>query len=293
MDGLLWVEAADARAFAEGRVKTGDRYATFAEADALPKTPADGYALRTDHVLLRTDVAFARARELARLAERHVGAVLGVFGDALDLRLPADPLRIVVAARRTGYEAMLRQRVASEVAWNAFYEAADGTVYACDELGRNGGLPVALDLDHEMVHALLDLGRADAGRAALFGRPQFWAWEAAAVWAEGLAESSDLRKGAERLARFRRRRAWGEVTPLAELVTLRQDAFVGRHYDETASFMAWLMEADGRRHRKGFLALLVEVMGGFGEVGSFERHLGLSPEDAQHRWLLALDASSR
>ena len=292
-DGLLWVEKEHAEAFSRGLVRAGGRYATVAEADALPKTPTEGYALRTDHLLVRTNVPFARARELARLAESHVGAVLLAFGEALDLRLPADPLRIVIAARREEYRTLLRERVSAEVSWNAFYEADDGTVYACDEPVAEGGLPVAADLRHEMVHALLDLGRSDAGRSLLFARPQFWAWEAAAVWAEGLGDPPGASAGAERLARFARRRAAGEVTPLAALFALRQDAFEGRHYDETASFVGWLMEAEGGRWRGGFLALVSEVMAGRGEAGSFERLVGLTARDAERRWLAAAPARGR
>jgi hypothetical protein len=288
-DDLLWVEREHADEYAKGRIWTGDRYATVAEADALSKTADHGYVLRSDHVVLRTNVSFARAKDLARLCERHLEAVLDVFGEPLDLRLPADPLRVVVAAGRDEFTRLLRERVSVGVEWGAFYQAADGTVYASDERGRVGGLSLAADLRHELTHAILDLGRDDAGRGAMFGRPQFWAWEASAIWAEGLGDPAGAREGRERFDRFRLRRAAGQTVPLAELFALRQEDFLGRHYDETASFMAWLMDAEGGRYRAGFHALLRQVMAGWGESDFFERYVGIAVPEAERRWLASLD----
>jgi len=53
------------------------------------------------------------------------------------------------------------------------------------------------------------------------------------------------------------------------------------------------MEAEGRRYRPGFLALLLETMGGTADAASFERARRLSPEDAERRWLASLDAGAR
>ena len=288
VEGLLWIERERADAYARGLLWTGGRYSTIAEADALPKSADQGYVLRADHVVLRTNVRFARAKELVRLCEHHLVAVLDAFGEPLDLRLPADPLRIVVAARRDEFARFLHEHVAQEVEWGAFYQAADGAVYASDERRPAGGLSVAADLRHELTHAILDLGRGDAGRGAMFGRPQFWAWEAAAVWSEGLGDPPAEREGRERLARFALRRAAGQTVPLAELFALRQEDFLGRHYDETASFMAWLMDADGGRYRGGFHALLKQVMAGWGESDFFERFVGLPVAEAERRWLASI-----
>lgn len=287
-DGLLWVEARDAEAFRAGRLRLGDGTVPFAEADRVPKSADGGYALRTDHLLLRTNVAFARARELAALAEAHVARVLEVYGPALDLRLPEDPLRLVVASRRAEFGRLLQQKVADPVEWGAFYDAKDGVVYASDEPLGQGGVGVVADLRHELTHAILDLGRPEAGRARMFLRPHFWIWEGSALYAEGLGDPAGARAGSERFARFQRRLAWGEAVPLATLLALGQDAFVGRHYDQTASFMLWLLDGDGGARRAPTLALLSRVMDGDGATGDFERILGMSAQDAEARWLASL-----
>lgn len=290
VDDLLWVESRDVEAFRRGLLRAGERWVPIEEADAALSSPEEGYLLRTDHFTLRTNVAFARAKDLARLVEEHARLVLEAFGEALDLRFPEDPIPVVVARRRAEYERLLAARVPAAVEWGAFYWAADGTVYASDETRQKGGLDVVADVRHETTHAILDLGRAEApgtgnGRARMFGRPQFWAWEAAAIWSEGLGDPPSARRGAERFERFRRRLSWGEVVPLAELLALPQSRLEGRHYDQIASLVRWLMEEEGLRHRAGFLSLLGRVMDGWGEPDDFHRFVGISPDEAQARWL--------
>ncbi len=284
VDDLLWIEAAHADAFRRGEILLDGRYVPFAEADAAPKSPEAGYVLRTDHLLLRTNVSLHRARTLASEAEAHIGRVLAVFGDPLDLRLPEDPLRVVVAARRAEFQALLARTIAAAVDWNAFYETSSGTVYAADEAGGGGGLPLVADLRHEMTHAILDLGRPEAGRSAMYARPQFWLWEGAALWTENLGDANGVAAGYTRFDRFRRRAVWGDVVPLGELFVLQQGAFLGRHYDETAVFMAWLLATEGGARRAGTFALLAKVMDGDAEVPDFERLVGLSVDEAEGRW---------
>jgi hypothetical protein len=288
VDALLWVRSEDADAYRRGLLRCGERMVPIEEADRIEKTPEDGYVLRTDHLTLRTDVGFRRAVDLARIAETHVERLLAVFGGPLDLRTPDDPMRLVVAAHRLDFERILADRVAEPRAWGAFYAAADGAVYACDEPLATGGLSVVADLRHETTHAVLDLGRRDDGRHRMFSRPQFWVWEGVAMWSEGLGDPPGAREGAERLARFRRRLAWGDVTPLSELFVLGQDGFLGRHYDEAASLMNWLMDADQGARRDGLFRLLARAMDGDAERDDFKAMVGLSPEDAERRWKASL-----
>ena len=167
-DGLLWVEARDAEAFRAGRLRLGDGAPC-----PSPRRTASRSPPRTGTCCGRTTCScartspFARARELAAQAETHVGRVLEVYGHALDLRLPEDPLRLVVASRRVGVRAGCSQeKVADPVDWGAFYEAKDGVVYASDEPLGQGGVGVVADLRHEMTHAILDLGRPGVGPGA-------------------------------------------------------------------------------------------------------------------------------
>jgi hypothetical protein len=119
----------------------------------------------------------------------------------------------------------------------------------------------------------------------MFRRPQFWIWEGVAVHAEGLGDPQGRSAGGERGARLRRRLAWGEHEPLRRLLSLSQDGFEGRHYDQAGSVATWLLEADGGARRQRALALLAHAMGGRAEVEDFERLVGLSPEEAERLWL--------
>lgn len=284
MDDLLWIEAAHADAFRRGEILLDGRYVPFAQADAAPKSPEAGYVLRTDHVLLRTNVSLHRARTLAGEAEAHIERVLAILGDPLDLRMPEDPLRVVVAARRAEFQALLARTIPAAVDWNAFYETSRGTVYAADEAVGASGLPLVADLRHEMTHAILDLSRPEAGRAGMYVRPNFWLWEGVALWTENLGDANGAPSAGPRFDRFRRRAVWGDVVPLDELFALRQDAFLGRHYDETAVFMAWLLATEGGARRAGTFAMLAKVMDGEGETGDFARFVGLTPDEAERRW---------
>jgi hypothetical protein len=287
-DGLLWIEAAHADAFRRGYLHDGASYVRFEEADANARSAEDGHVLRTDHVLLRTDVPFARARRLAEDCERHAARVIAAFGEALDLRVPSDPLPVYVAARRREFEAWLRDKVPRPVEWGAFYHAATGRVFASDERREEGGLSTVADLRHEATHAILDRGSKDGVSPAAFSRPHFWIWEGAAVWSEGLGDPPDAREGRERFDRFRRRHAWADVVPLSTLFRLPQDQFLGRHYDQTASFMRWLMEADAGTRRPAALRLLARVVSGRAVEEDFARLVGLTPDDAERRWLSTL-----
>jgi hypothetical protein len=288
VDDLLWVEAQDGDAFRRGLLRYGEGYVATEDADRIAKPVLEGYVLRTDHIVLRTNVAFARARDLAQLAEDHVTRVLEALGAPLDLRFPADPIPVVVASRCPEFRALLVERVAPGVEWGAFYQAVDGTVYACDERKAEGGLPVAADLRHELTHAILDLGRPERGRRALFARPHFWAWEGIAMWSESLGDPAGSGAGEERIARFKRRLAWNELVPVEQLAGLTQDQFVGRHYDEAASLMTWLLDGSDGARRAGTLALVSRVMDGQAEIGDFERLVGISLPEAQRLWLASL-----
>jgi hypothetical protein len=282
------VHRADLDAFRRGLLRWEDGYVTTEVADGLPKEPLAGYVLRTDHLILRTNVAFARARQLARLAEVHADRILAALGEPLDLRFPQDPIPIVVCAKCPEFENLLATRVPHGVDWNAFYLAADGTVYACDERPAEGGLSVEADLRHELTHAILDLGRPEAGRRFMFERPQFWVWEGIATWSESLGDPPCARAGAERISRFQRRLAWGDRVSLRALSLLPQAEFRGRHYDQAAAFTTWLLEAQGGRHRAGTYALLAHVMEGRAAEGDFARLVGMSPEEAECAWLASL-----
>ena len=281
VDGLLWIEQAHVAAYAQGRVFDGAGFVSVAA--PLPAgTPAErGYRLRTDHVALHTNAAWARAEAIAREAEAHVGRLVSGYGDALDLRLPAGPLKVVVTATRAEFERTLAGLVQDPVGWGAFYDARSGNVYVSLETAARGGMPWQADLRHEMTHQILDLSRPPSRRGRAFPPPWFWLWEGIALYAESLGGGV----ASPRAARFAVRHARGEGTPLPELMRLDPWTFQGRHYDQTASLARFLFDPRRPAVRAGALSLVRDLLKAPVEPDALLRRTGLDPAALERAWL--------
>lgn len=281
VDGLLWIHADHVEAYRAGQVFDGVGFVSVAS-PLPPGTQAErGYRLRTSHVALHTNAAWKRAEVVAREAEAHVTRLVGSYGDALDLRLPSGPLKVVVTATRAEFESVLAGLVRDPVGWGAFYDARSGNVYVSLEPAARGSMPWQADLRHEMTHQILDLSRATSLRGRAFPPPWFWLWEGIALHAEGLGGGAP----SPRPARFQRRRARNEWTPLAELVRLGPWSFEGRHYDQTASLMGYLLDPADPQVRAGTLSLVRDLLRGGVEAQALERRTGLDVATLQQRWL--------
>ena len=259
----------------------------------LPSSPpGEGLALRTDHVLLSTDLPAVRALPLVQAAQREVEGLMAAYGEALDLRLPAAPLRVTVYALRTDFEVALAAAVPEPTGWNAFYDVVSGTVSVSAEPATAAPLPVLADLRHELAHALVDLSAPrNPPHLAIVGGLHFWLWEGFAVHAESHPDGwAGPRQpdAAARAERFRARRARGGPTPLAEFFRLDQAHFEGRHYDQAALLMDFLMGDDVLRART--LDLLRRVLRGDVAKNDVERDLGVSLPELEARWRAALAA---
>lgn len=284
VDGLLWIAAADQEAYSRGSV-TGAR-GPVPRQRALPPNVAarDGFLLRTDHVALHTNVAWDSAFAVAREAEDHVQRLVGGYGEVLGLRLPNGPLQIVVTATRAEFTSHLRGLVHGHVSWGAFYDARSGIVYTSLEQAPAGGLPWRADLRHEMTHQILDLSRPNARRGRPFPEPWFWLWEGIAVWTEDLGDAPEQSRASARLERFRKRYAWDDWTPLPELFRLSPARFVGKHYDQTASLMRYLMDPAAPARRAATLDTVRRLLRGRLTGTALTRALGMDTGQLQAAW---------
>jgi hypothetical protein len=282
VDDLLWAEGENVDVVA--RHAGGP---ALARARPLPPgTPAEsGYVLRSDHVSLRTNLPWEEALRIARLAETHVRLLFERYGDDLDLRLPDAPLTVLAVATRAEFDARLRRFVAEEVSWGAFYESTSATVFVSREPAPRGPLPLEADLRHELTHQVLDLSTPDVGRGRIFAGLHFWLWEGIAVHAESLGDAPDRPANRERFARFARRLAAGEWTPLETLLRMPQARFDGRHYDQTASLMRYLMEAGFPNGRTAVVTTLRDLLRARAGPEDFLRRLGTTPADLETRWI--------
>ncbi len=280
VDDLLWIAEGDVEAYRQGLVHDGDRYVSV-RAPLPHGTPAGrGYRLRADHIALHTNAAWERAKVVAREAEAHVQRLVSQYGEALDLRLPQGPLKLIVTDSRGELETTLAGLVHHPVGWGAFYDARSGNVYMSLEPATRGALPWQADLRHEMTHQILDLSRRSGRRGRTFGTPWFWLWEGIAIWSEGLG--GDM--GSQRAARFRKRHANGEWTRLAALARLDAGSFEGRHYDQTASLMDYLLDPRRPALRHATFSIVRDLLHGSVPADALARRGGVDLPTFEARW---------
>ncbi len=289
VDGLVWIDSAHQTAWQQGQIQSRGAYVDRSHS-AATASATQAHVLRTDHVELFTNAAATQGLEVARAAQRHVELLFAQYAQALDLRFPASPLRVVVTSGRAEFQSILRNRVPDDVGWGAFYDGRDGAVYVCLEPARAGALPWIADLRHEMTHQILDLSRPSSRRGRSFGTGWFWLWEGVAIHAESLGDPPGVDAGAMRLARFATRRSRGEVTPWATLMQYRSADYKGRHYDQTASMMRFLMDPTSSRgqSRQGLFRLLGQLMQGPLQAEGFERVMGASVAAYEQAWRAGL-----
>ncbi|MDA1194506.1 MAG: hypothetical protein O2894_04915 [Planctomycetota bacterium] len=281
VDGLLWIEASHAEAYAAGLVPSGGSFVS-ARQMLPPTTPADeGFRLRTDHLAVHTNASWAQASLIAREAEAHVTRLVASYGDALNLRLPQGPLKVIVMATRAEFEAALHQQVGDPLGWGAYYDARTGAVNISLEPAAHGALPWQADLRHELTHQVLDLSRPLARRGRPFPVPWFWLWEGIAVWSEGLGGGPTT----EREARWRVRRARGEVEPIARLIERDATSFEGRHYDQAGLFVTWLLDPGVAPRQRATLDLVRDLLRGGVGADEWVARLGNTPDELERRWL--------
>lgn len=281
---LLWLRSEDLPLWQEGGA--GVR-------PVLGSPPGEGLTLRTDHVLVTTDLTAVNAIPLARAAQQHVEALIRIYGDALDLRLPHAPLPVTVFQRRSDFEVALAQSIPEPTGWNAFYDVRMGVVRVCAEPSRAAALPLLADLRHELTHAVLDLSASSPPpHPAIVGGLCFWLWEGIAVHAESVVGAPDDGAGAEalrvRAERFRASAAAHGRTPLERFFRLDQPRFEGRHYDQASQVMAFLAGEPDLWPRT--LDLLRRLLRGDVLTNDPEREFAVPAETLEQRWRAWLTA---
>ncbi|MDJ0522243.1 MAG: hypothetical protein QNJ90_09235 [Planctomycetota bacterium] len=285
VDDLLWIDRRDEEAYRSGLVFDGVSYVSVDAAPTRRVRAESGFRLRTDHLAVHTNAPWRQALEIAREAEAHVRRLVGDHGETLDLRLPEGPLKVVVTQTRAEFEETLRTLVRDPVGWGAFYDARSGNVYISLEPARRGPLPWRADLRHEMTHQLMDLSRPPSRRGRAFARPWFWLWEGVAIWAEELGGPSGALE--KRTERFRKHLAWGDATPLDGLLALGPRTYEGRHYDQTASLMSFLVDPASPQRGARVLALVGTLQRGHVPLDALEEATGMSMQQLERSWLAA------
>lgn len=280
VDGLLYLERTHVPAFRRGEVFDGQRYAPWDAALAPTAGPLEGFRLRTGRLLVYTNATWQAARGIAAEAEAHVDRLFARWGEAADLRLPAEPLPVVVARTRADFSRLLPAGV-PQGRYAAWYDARRGSVLVCLEPVSGAEIPWQADLRHELTHQIFDLSRVPGARGRGWPMPWFWLWEGVALHAERLGGGAGELAFHRRWQRFQHRRARGQALLVQQLAGTAPAGFQGQHYDQCAALMAWLLESDSSDRRARMEALVGQLQRGGTPTGGLAEQLGMRPRDLE------------
>ena len=307
----------------QGELPTPDlkRWLPAAEADALRSDFAKGWRITTEHFRIRTNVPLSEAitfgRKLEALHQLFFALMADVIGpDQLPLAqrsknpaakpvLSKNSYQVFYFATREEYAQYLApfQGAEAQESLGKYIPRKEskqfgGVSYFFNDVG--GQLDVTSTLYHETSHQLLFESAGPDDYARNVG--QFWVFEGLGTYFETLQHEPDgsLRIGGlvgPRIAQARKLLLEdGEFVPIEHLVALGRNQFWGEpgsrviylHYAESMALAVFLMQADGGRHREGFLDYVRDAYKGRfrgGSGRSLEDRLGMRHPELNRAFL--------
>lgn len=279
----------------------GNRWLPADQADALRRDWARKWEISTEHFKVFTNVPLNQAIVFGRKLEDLHELFFALMADVIDPdRLPLarrlkgptaregtskPPHVVYYFATRDEYARFLAplQGEGAKVSLGTYVprkesKAFGGVSYFFDDAG--GQLDVTSTLYHEASHQLLfeSAGPDDYARNS----GQYWVFEGLGTYFETLQHEPDgsLRIGGlqgPRVEQARRRLiGGGEAIPIEQFVALNRPRFQGEqggsdiylNYAEAMALAVFLMQAEGGRHREGFLEYVRDVYKGRYRAGS-------------------------
>lgn len=293
------------------RYRAGERYAfgrwlNAAADDARPREAKDGRQYNGDHWEIVSTAAPQATGELATALENTRLVWLQVFGafawEPADLQkrlagrgrvVPQTPHSAILCRSREQYVDELRRLEPRIAITDGLYWQPTRTLWCFTEAA--GLDPVTVR--HEGFHQLFAESRDDLIRLrAEPGRnSDFWAVEAAALYAESIA-AADCGwtiggRDAGRVPAARKLLIEDTFSlPLADLVALGRDAFQASDrladlYDQCGGLADFFMNGAGGRYRESFIVYLVRVYSGTADPDTLARlcRRSLAELDAEYR----------
>lgn len=275
--------------------------AKLAEMNAAHADWANPWIAADDATEVRTTISLRVARQTLAHASATRRVFLRYFAGEWDLVPPAAKLRINVMATRGDLDARLHiespmaQPAAHDaVAWYADTPQAGNPCFVCFEALDPRDKSIKLDfngirwsLAHEVAHQVaFEYSKHAKGQGRLTH---------AAAWAiEGLAEFAPYLDSVDGECVVTRpngipwrghdvdsafnwcRTNEGKIPPLEELIKMPRSTFLkGEDNGRIAATLAWyLLEADGRGHRRGFVKYLERVHQDRDEADTFTECMG-------------------
>jgi hypothetical protein len=299
-----WVKAADVAKYDEGLRPFGGRWIPAAEDARRHDTIARGWAVRTDHFLVVTNIDRAAGVELAMRLEAIYQLWRQLFGEftatAEELQARLDgketagslrrPFKVIYHRSRQEYNDSLRRRQPQIEATLGIYfdRNRESHFFAGDD--QDPGT-----IAHEAVHQFFYESAPRATRH-LAATANVWAVEGVACYFESLTpigENSYHIGGpdAGRLQAARHRRTVDNYyVPLAELAAIgvedwQQRPDLPRLYSQSAGLASFFIDGQGGKYRDAFRRLLAEIYAGRDDQQTLAEATGVGYEELDREYL--------
>lgn len=299
-----WVKSDELSKFAQGLRPSRGQWVSSDE-DARQHARLDrGWTVRTDHVMVTTNIDRAAGAELATRLEALFQVWRQLFGEfdaaPRDLQARLDgkdaagftpkPFHVMYHRNRPEYNDALRR-------WQPQIEQTLGIYF---DSRRESHFFAGADQDpgtvaHEAVHQFFYESAPRATRN-LAATANVWAVEGAACYFESLTPAADGAYAigaadAGRLQAARHRRTVDNYyVPLAELTALgmtdlQERPDLARLYSQSAGLASFFIDGHGGRYRDAFRKLLAEIYAGRDEPDTLAKVAGASYEQLDREYL--------
>jgi hypothetical protein len=304
-----WIKAADVAKYDEGKRPYGGTWISATEDARKHAKVSRGWAVRTDHFLIMTNLDRAAGVTLAMRLETDYQLWRQLFGEfaatteELQGRLDGKetsgyrrkPFRVIYHRDRGDYIDELKARQPGiEMSLGVYFDATRESHFFAGE-GQK-----LETIDHEAVHQFFYESTARPTRN-LAATANVWAVEGVACYFESLVQrggSAFAVGGADavRLQAARHRRTVDNYyVPLAELTALgvadlqtRSD--IARLYSQSAGLASFFIDGQQGKYRDAFRRLLAEIYAGRDEPGTLARLTGRSYEELDGEYLEFLES---
>jgi hypothetical protein len=300
-----WIGPMDAPRYEAGERFTNNRWVT-AEQDAKGRQEiADGWSIRTDHFLVRTNHSLEAAAELAgRLERLHQlwrqlfarfylsdREVRELFAGNRPPRRQRQPMRVYYYRTKSEYVSALakRQPRIAETLGIYFDVEKEAHFYGSDD--QDATLSLAT-LQHEAVHQMFQESRPAARNIGALANT--WIVEGIATYFESLRERRDEsgnlyytigEADAGRLPAARERVLRDNFyVPLSQLTQFGKDELqrqpeLAKLYTQSAGLATFLMDGEAGRFREPLVRYLTEIYAGRDDARTLATVTGVSLED--------------
>jgi hypothetical protein len=304
-----WVKADDVAKYDEGLRPFGSRWISTAEDARRHETIDRGWAVRTDHFLVVTNIDRAAGVELAMRLEAVYQLWRQLFGEftatAEELRARLDgkeaagslrkPFKVIYHRNRQEYNDAIRRRQPQIEGTLGIYfdRTRESHFFAGDDQDRG-------TIAHEAVHQFFYESAPRATRR-LATTANAWAVEGVACYFESLTPVGENTyhiggPDAGRLQAARHRRTVDNYyVPLEELSALGVDDLqrrsdLPRLYSQAAGLASFFIDGQGGKYRDAFRGLLAEIYAGRDTPQSLAEATGVGYDELDREYLEYLES---